>query len=627
MAKQHMASLVAMLESYESLVAGRIGNPMLTKEDYDQIDAEELELIDVKWCMASAVRRAEKFQQITGRDEFRGLATSPFGFDKSKVTYFHYKGKGHFKRECKNQEATSGQDKKNYYQKSIFHQIEQQPSSSHAIDDGKKKALIIHQDDEKVAKGFSWDKYIPGTALVAKILDKVEMLNQKKIDRLKKELEAAKVLADEKAKTEAGETKVEAVIENAIGKIIEVEKVVEKIVEVEKFVEVEKIVEIEKIVEVEKFIEVEKTVEVEKIVEKLVEVEKPCLKCSESCKACEEKDKKIVELEKIKEDLLSDVKYVKESYDVLNRTVDSLKKTNSEIEKAMEKMSATLMTKQSVINEYIEDCAKLKQELELEKIESLEAFKKEKTEETDTGKKPSVKYNRCPPPIFESYSPRNPNEERVNKALNIKLKSEIIDELPDNIDVTFTASDTDHEFELVKKVFDQVLDMDEGSKSESKSDSSSSSEKSLSSPVKRVYNKEFLLSKSNLNDESVKVAYILKDSDKLYPDNEFPIRSVKTEMIKQVFKLTEINISEIKDLNLDGKPNKYTSSRTQQRVNMKMGYGCGYGFQKKSNHNSNFKKKGLGFSTSENYKNEKNYKPKTKFVAGGSSEDEQKKPF
>ncbi|KAJ0889689.1 hypothetical protein HanRHA438_Chr09g0415601 [Helianthus annuus] len=141
----------------------------------------------------------------------------------------------------------------------------------------------------------------------------------------------------------------------------------------------------------------------------------------------------------------------------------------------MTKMNSTLMTKQKIINEYIEDCAQLKKEVELEKIESerikrlllsyttcdylidrvyptvagLEAFKEEKTEDTDTGKKHSVKYNKCPPPIYESYSPRNPNEERLKKAVNIKLKSETIDELPDNIDVTFTASDTDHESELV----------------------------------------------------------------------------------------------------------------------------------------------------------------------------------
>ncbi|KAJ0537965.1 putative transcription factor interactor and regulator CCHC(Zn) family [Helianthus annuus] len=489
------------------------------------------------------------------------------------------------------------------------------------IEEANRKAYfgIIDQSDEVIAQGFSWDKYIPsGTkpdvALVTRIqdqnedcqkripifpdlgsdvdtddeeeylnkcrksidpdsfnffyADKVEMLNQKKIARLQRELEAAKLLANEKAKTETIETKDEAAAEIAIEKIVEVEKVVEKIVEVEKLVEVEKIVEVErmvevekivkKIVEVEKLVEVEKTVEVEKIIEKVVEVTKPCEKCSEACKVCEEKDKKIVYLENIKEDLLSDVKYVKESYDVLNRTVDSLKRTNAEIEKANDKMSATLMTKQSVINDYIEDCAKLKKELELEKIESLEAFKKKEKEE-DT-------------------------------------------------------------------VVDQVLDMDEGLNSESKSDSPSSTEKSPSLPVKRVYNKEFLLSKSNLNDGSVKVAYTLNDSDKLYSDEEFPIRSVKTEMIKKVFKLTEINISEIKDLDLSAKPKPYTL-RIQQRVNKKMGYGCGYNFQKKPNHNGNLKKKGLGFSSSENYKNQKIYKPKTKFVSGGSSEDEQKKPF
>ncbi|MFS8006579.1 hypothetical protein Hanom_Chr14g01250861 [Helianthus anomalus] len=51
--KDHMALLGSVLLSYEGLVAGRIGNPMLTKEDYDQIDAEEMELMDIKWCLAS----------------------------------------------------------------------------------------------------------------------------------------------------------------------------------------------------------------------------------------------------------------------------------------------------------------------------------------------------------------------------------------------------------------------------------------------------------------------------------------------------------------------------------------------------------------------------------------------
>ncbi|MFS7918042.1 hypothetical protein Hanom_Chr03g00196281 [Helianthus anomalus] len=41
--KQQMSLLASILESYESLVTGRIGNPELTKEDYVQIDPEEME--------------------------------------------------------------------------------------------------------------------------------------------------------------------------------------------------------------------------------------------------------------------------------------------------------------------------------------------------------------------------------------------------------------------------------------------------------------------------------------------------------------------------------------------------------------------------------------------------------
>ncbi|KAJ0616280.1 putative transcription factor interactor and regulator CCHC(Zn) family [Helianthus annuus] len=399
---------------------------------------------------------------------------------------------------------------------------------------------------------------------------------------------------------------------------------------------------VEKIVEVEKVVEVEKIVEIEK----LVEVTKPCLTCLEPCKQCEDKDERFSELEKLKEKLLFDVKNLKESYDVLNRTVSSLQKTNSEREDALTMMNATMMSKQKEINFYIEECVKLKQELESEKVENerirrllnsylssdylidriypnvagFEAFDDKKPKKKDTGKKKSVNYNKCPPPIWEGYSPRKPNEEQVKKAVNIKLESELVDELPDNIDITFTVSDTDHESELIKKMVDQVLDKDE----ESESGSLSSSVKSSKSSG-RVYSKEFLLSKSNLNDETFEVAYTLNNSNKLYFDKEFPIRGVKTEIIKKVFKLTEINISEIKDVNHSGKPKPYTS-RIKQRINKKMGYSYGSDFRKKPNHNGNFKKKGLGFIPPENYKNEKISK-NTKFVSGTSAEDEKKSSF
>ncbi|MCQ7285398.1 hypothetical protein NP026_23870, partial [Salmonella enterica] len=210
-AKSHMSLLGTVLESYGSFVAGRIGNPMLTKEDYDQIDAEEMELMDIKWCLASVLRRAEKFKQITGRDDLRDANVSTLGFDKSKVTCFRCREKGHFKRECTNREASGAQNPFNnnndYYRKAIYHQVGQQSSQQQkhqaqtahgrdVIEDtgkracvsssecGKRRdgsALIIDQDDERLPEGFSWenftwDDYIPDqttayTAFTAKIVD------------------------------------------------------------------------------------------------------------------------------------------------------------------------------------------------------------------------------------------------------------------------------------------------------------------------------------------------------------------------------------------------------------------------------------------------------------------------
>ncbi|KAM0041223.1 putative transcription factor interactor and regulator CCHC(Zn) family [Helianthus debilis subsp. tardiflorus] len=148
-AKDHMALLGSVLLSYEGLVAGRIGNPMLTKEDYDQIDAEEMELMDIKWCLASVLRRAEKFKTITGRNDFLYAHVSTLGFDKSKVTCFRCREKGHFKRECKGREASGVHNpfgKDDYYRKAIYQQVgqSQDPQTAHGrkIEDPKRACLV-----------------------------------------------------------------------------------------------------------------------------------------------------------------------------------------------------------------------------------------------------------------------------------------------------------------------------------------------------------------------------------------------------------------------------------------------------------------------------------------------------
>ncbi|KAF5795769.1 putative transcription factor interactor and regulator CCHC(Zn) family [Helianthus annuus] len=129
-AKQQMRFLASILESYESLVAGRIGNPELTKEDYDQIDPEEMEIIDIVWCLASGIRRAQRFMEITGRQNLGGLLSTKLGFDKSKATCFKCKQMGHFKRECVNQKVNDHVNPfhDDYYKKAIYHKNSEQSS-------------------------------------------------------------------------------------------------------------------------------------------------------------------------------------------------------------------------------------------------------------------------------------------------------------------------------------------------------------------------------------------------------------------------------------------------------------------------------------------------------------------
>ncbi|KAJ0791814.1 putative transcription factor interactor and regulator CCHC(Zn) family [Helianthus annuus] len=122
-----------------------------------------MELMDIRWCMASVIRRAQRFMEITGRKCLQGHDMK-ICFDKAKVTCFKCKQKGHFKRGCTNNKADDSVNPfhEDYYKKAIYQRNNEQPSRTNQkqIEErsskDRKQAMVVIHDDE----GFNWNKYI-----------------------------------------------------------------------------------------------------------------------------------------------------------------------------------------------------------------------------------------------------------------------------------------------------------------------------------------------------------------------------------------------------------------------------------------------------------------------------------
>ncbi|MFS7938343.1 hypothetical protein Hanom_Chr05g00438551 [Helianthus anomalus] len=180
----------------------------------------------------------------------------------------------------------------------------------------------------------------------------------------------------------------------------------------------------------------------------------------------------------------------------------------------------------------------------------------------------------------------------VEKAMNLKLKNvqtNQINQLPDDIDVTYTKYDDACESDLVKNVVEKVFE------DENESDSIK-----FESPNSNFEDEEYIpKSKSKLNDDPNMIMYKTFGSEKLFSDDEFPIQNVNLKRLEKVFKLVEIEVSEIENLaniarylNFKKDKSYYTKPRNsyfQKKIFKNERAGLGYNKKKSKQTISNIK--------------------------------------
>ncbi|KAJ9545270.1 hypothetical protein OSB04_024977 [Centaurea solstitialis] len=84
----------------EAFLASHVKSSLIN-DDLDQINADDLEEMDIKWQMAMLTLRMKRFIKRTGRNNFDLKRGDKAGFDKTKVRCYKCNGPGHFARECK----------------------------------------------------------------------------------------------------------------------------------------------------------------------------------------------------------------------------------------------------------------------------------------------------------------------------------------------------------------------------------------------------------------------------------------------------------------------------------------------------------------------------------------------
>ncbi|KAJ9557270.1 LOW QUALITY PROTEIN: hypothetical protein OSB04_011884 [Centaurea solstitialis] len=144
----------------EAFLANHVRSPLIN-DDLEQINANDLEEMDIKWQMAMLTMRMKRFIRRTGRNNFDAKRGNLAGFDKSKVRCYKCNEPGHFARECKG--SGTHQQANNGGQAYV-------PRPNRGNNSNSSQALVSQE-----GMGFDWsdqaEEAIQNHALMAKITE------------------------------------------------------------------------------------------------------------------------------------------------------------------------------------------------------------------------------------------------------------------------------------------------------------------------------------------------------------------------------------------------------------------------------------------------------------------------